>query len=78
MYSGRITGVMKEFGEGHGVIYVDKSEDVLKKAIELVEKGRVEEQGLKARRFVERYNWDDIVDEFERVLEEVIKVRSSQ
>ena len=69
---------MKEFGEGQGVIYVDKPEDVLKKAIELVEKGRVEEQGLKARRFVEKYNWDDVVDKFEGILEEVIKVRGGK
>ena len=74
----KLPGVMKEFGENHGVIYVDKPEDVLEKAIELIENGTVKEEGLKARRFVERYNWDDIVDEFERVLEEVIKVRGGK
>jgi glycosyltransferase involved in cell wall biosynthesis len=68
----KLPGVMKEFCEGHGVIYVDKPEDVLKKAIELVEKEKVEEQGLKARGLVERYNWDDIVEEFEGVLEEIV------
>ena len=47
MYSGCITGVMKEFCEDHGVIYVDTPEDALKKAIELVENGRVEEHGSK-------------------------------
>ena len=26
---------------------------------------------MKARGFVEKYNWDDIVDEFEGILEEV-------
>ena len=69
----KLPGVMKEFGESQGVIYVDKTEDVLKKAIELIEKGRVEEEGRKARGFVERYNWDDIVDEFESILEEVVR-----
>ena len=67
----KLPGVMKEFGEDQGVIYVDKTEDVLKRAIELIEKGRVEEEGRKARGFVERYNWDDIVDEFEGILEEL-------
>ena len=74
----KLPGVITEFGEDHGVIYVDKPEDVLGKAIELIEEGKVEEQGLKARRFVEKYNWDDIVAEFERILEEVIKVRGGK
>ena len=63
---------MKEFGEDHGVIYVDKPEDVVKKVIELIEKGSVEEEGRKARGFVEKYNWDDIVGELEGILEELV------
>ena len=74
----KLPGVMKEFGEDHGVIYVDTPEDVLKKAIELIEKGYIEEEGRRASGFVEKYNWDDIVDDFERVLEEVIKVRGGK
>ena len=42
------------------------------KAIELIEDGRLKEHGSKARKFVEKYNWDDIVAEFEGVLEEVV------
>lgn len=41
--------VKKEFGDGHGVIYVDKSEDVIKKAVELMENGMVEEYGWAIR-----------------------------
>jgi glycosyltransferase involved in cell wall biosynthesis len=74
----KLPGVMKEFGEGHGVIYVDKPEDVIKKAIKLIENGSIEKEGRKARRFVEKYSWDDIVDKFEKVLEEVIKVRGGK
>ena len=74
----KLPGVMKEFGDDHGVIYVDKPEDVIKKAIELIENGSIEEKGRKARKFVEKYSWEDIVDEFERVLEEVIKVRGGK
>ena len=59
-------------GDCNGVIYVDRPEDALKKAIELVEKGVLGEYGSKARRFVEKYNWDDIVDDFEGILKEVI------
>ena len=44
----------------------------LGKAIELIENGKIEEEGRKARKFVEKYSWDSIVDEFERILEELI------
>jgi glycosyltransferase involved in cell wall biosynthesis len=67
----KLPGVMKEFGEDHGVIYVDKPEDVVKKAIELVENRSIKEEGKKAQGFVEKYSWDDVVDDFEGVLEEV-------
>lgn len=50
---------------------MDKPEDVLKKAIELIENGYIEEEGRRARRFVEKRSWDNITDEFERVLEEL-------
>jgi glycosyltransferase involved in cell wall biosynthesis len=70
IYSACVTKEMKEFGEDQGVIYVDKPEDVLKKVVELIENGSIEDAGKKARRFVEKYNWDDIVDEFERILED--------
>lgn len=66
-------GVTKEFGTGNGVIYVDRPEDALKKAIELIENGCIEDEGRKARKFVERYSWDNITDEFERALEEVVR-----
>ena len=69
----RLPGVMREFGEDHGIIYVDRPEDALKEAIELIENGTVKEYGSKARRFVEKYNWDDIVDDFEGILEEVVR-----
>jgi glycosyltransferase involved in cell wall biosynthesis len=61
----------KEFGACNGVIYVDISENVLKKAVELIENGSLKEHGSRARGFVEKYNWEDIVADFEGVLEEV-------
>jgi len=67
----KLPGVMKEFGNDHGVIYVNKSEDALKKAVELIENGSIEEEGNKARGFVENNNWEKITDEFEGILEEV-------
>ncbi len=73
MISTRLPGVMKEFGEDNGVIYVDQPEDVITRAKELVSGGKLEQLGLKARRFVERYSWDNITDEFETILKGVIR-----
>ncbi|MFC1989486.1 glycosyltransferase [Chloroflexota bacterium] len=73
MISTRLPGVMKEFGEDNGVIYVDQPEDVITKTNELVSSGKLEQLGLKARRFVERYSWDKITDEFETILKGVIR-----
>jgi glycosyltransferase involved in cell wall biosynthesis len=68
----KLPGVMKEFGEGNGVVYVDKPEDTLWKAVELIEGGVISEYGPAARGFVENYGWGDVVDEFEGVLEELV------
>ena len=67
----KLPGVMKEFGTGNGIIYVDRPKDVLGKVVELIEGGVLQEYGSNARVFVEKYNWDDVVDEFEKVLEEL-------
>jgi glycosyltransferase involved in cell wall biosynthesis len=69
----KLPGVMREFGEDNGVVYVDKPEEAVAKATELVQDGIVEQLGSRARSFVERYTWDSITDEFERILEEAIK-----
>lgn len=69
----KLPGVMKEFGEDNGVVYVDQPEDVIARAIQLVQNNSVEELGNRARRFVERNNWDNITDEFEEILEEAVE-----
>ncbi len=74
----RLPGVMKEFGEDNGVVYIDKPEDVIIKATQLVQNGDVESLGLKARRFTERNSWDSITDEFERILDEVIEEKQHE
>ncbi len=71
MISTRLPGVMREFGEGNGVIYVDRPEDTVGKALELVASGQVKKLGLQARQFVESYSWDNIINQFEQILEEV-------
>lgn len=69
----KLPGVMKEFGESNGVVYIEKPEDVITKALELVQSGRVKELGLKARKFAEKNSWDNITDQFEKILEGVIR-----
>jgi len=71
--STRLPGVVTEFGQNNGVVYVDEPEDAVAKAFQLVRNNRLQELGLKARNYVEKYSWDSITDEFERILEEVIK-----
>jgi len=68
----KLPGVMKEFDEGNGVIYVDKPEDVLWKGVELIKEGIVSEYGANAQGFVERCEWGDVVGEFEGILEEFV------
>lgn len=64
-----LPGVMKEFGEGNGVVYVDKSEDVLMKAIGL----DLETNGKNARKFAENHDWEKIADRFENKLLNLVK-----
>jgi len=74
----RLPGVMKEFGEDNGVVYVDKPEDVVTKATELIQSGKIEELGQKARSFVEGYSWANITDEFEKILKKAIEEKQNE
>ena len=67
----RIYGIMKEFGDNNGVLYVDAPEDVLRHAIKLTTYEGFVGEGLKVRKFVEKLSWNSIVDSFEDVLLEV-------
>jgi len=70
----KLPGIMREFGEGNGVIYVENPEDVLEKAIELAnKKEQIKELGMKAAKYVQRYNWDAITKRFEEFLVELVK-----
>jgi len=64
----RLPGLVKEFGENNGVLYVDKPEEVLKLAEELEESNRIQSEGIKARKFVGPSSWDIVVGEFEEKL----------
>lgn len=72
----RLKGVMKEFGKNSGVVYVDKPEDIVKRAIELTPT-ELKELQITAVNFIRKYSWDDITDEFEKILKTTIDRKSA-
>jgi glycosyltransferase involved in cell wall biosynthesis len=64
----RLPGVMKEFGTDNGVLYVERPEDALDKAMDVLKAGTVTAHGEKARQFVRDNEWSTVVDQFEEVL----------
>jgi glycosyltransferase involved in cell wall biosynthesis len=68
----RLHGLLREFGDDNGVLWIDRPEDSLRKAMELVIEGSVKAHGEAARQFVRNNDWATIVDDFEQVLYESI------
>jgi glycosyltransferase involved in cell wall biosynthesis len=69
--STKLPGVMKEFGNDNGVVYVNQPEDVIAKAIYLVRNNLLSEMGQRARNFVAQNSWEKITDAAETLLAEV-------
>jgi len=63
-----LPGIKLEFGTGNGVIYVNDSEEALKKAIELKDSGALSDYGRSARVFAVKFDWEDITNYFENIL----------
>lgn len=68
----RLPGISMEFGEGHGLQYVNGSEEVLPLAQKMREKGNIKEEGKKAREFVQNNDWEVITERFEETLEKLL------
>jgi glycosyltransferase involved in cell wall biosynthesis len=64
----RLPGIMKEFGSDNGVLWIERPEDALDKALEVIKAGTIESHGEKARQFVRDNDWGTVVDQFEEVL----------
>jgi len=75
--STRLPGIVREFGEGNGVVYINRPEDVITKAIRLIQDSSLKQLGTKARNFVERNSWHNITVQLEKILDEVVKGRIS-
>jgi hypothetical protein len=66
--------VVREFGKGNGVLYVNRPEDVFKKAVELSrDRQAMKGEGIKASNYVKKFSWESIVDQFEAVLRNLTK-----
>jgi glycosyltransferase involved in cell wall biosynthesis len=72
-----LPGVLKEFGTENGIVYIDRPEDVIQKAMELVENDSLKQLGLKAREFATKNSWHQIADEFEVILQQAIEYKRS-
>jgi len=71
--STELPGMMKEFGDNNGVSFVMNAESVLVCALTLMnDERKLKENGSKARAFVEKNDWDKIVNDFEDALKRVI------
>jgi glycosyltransferase involved in cell wall biosynthesis len=61
----RLPGLVKEFGEDNGVVYVDRPEEVVNTAVDLARTGSLRMLGSKGRSFVSGLDWKTITDSFE-------------
>jgi len=69
----RLPGLVREFGEGHGVVYVDGPEQVVPRALELARNGLLPGLGAQARAFVSKNDWHAIADTFENYLKGLVE-----
>lgn len=62
-----LPGIMKEFGNNNGIIYIKRPEEAIEKALELSNES-LKKLGKKARSYVIKNNWTDIVIDFEKII----------
>jgi glycosyltransferase involved in cell wall biosynthesis len=72
--STRLPGILKEFGKDNGVLYVDRPEDTIDRSM-IAYDSRINDYRLKARAFVEKYDWEDITKDFERKILDILDRR---
>ncbi|WP_209625261.1 glycosyltransferase [Methanobacterium petrolearium] len=65
----KLNGVIAEFGDDKGILYVDRPEDV----VDLSSRIDTKELGVKALQFVKGNDWNKITDTFEETLKKLIE-----
>ncbi len=68
----RLPGIAMEFEDGHGLHYIDHSREVLPLASKMKDANMIQEEGRKARKFVESNDWEVITDIFEKTLQKLL------
>lgn len=68
----RLPGIVREFGEDNGIVYVDSPEETVAKARQLIKDGIITQLGERAKQFVQQYDWEPLTDRFVVILEEEI------
>jgi glycosyltransferase involved in cell wall biosynthesis len=64
----RLPGIMKEFGEGNGVEYVEIPEMTINQSTSMKKTDEIESNRSNAREFVMNLDWKKITDTFESLL----------
>jgi glycosyltransferase involved in cell wall biosynthesis len=74
----RLPGVRREFGEGNGVMYVDKPKEIIKIAEDSFNSGGgfLFRLGLNGRKFVEKNSLVRVASEFEATLKDITRDKS--
>jgi len=72
--STKLIGVMKEFGQNNGVIYVERPEDVINKILK-IDNSNIELYNMCAEKFIRSYDWSSIVLKFENIMEHLVRGR---
>jgi glycosyltransferase involved in cell wall biosynthesis len=67
----KLPGILKEFGNNNGIIYVDRPEDVIETAAIMIARGTIKCEGAKAKNFVKNNDWAKITDDFENLLQKI-------
>ena len=67
-----LPGMINKFGMDNGIIFVNRPEDVIEKAIEIIKDGSYKNIGSKSREYIEKYSWNNIANTFEKILNEAI------
>jgi glycosyltransferase involved in cell wall biosynthesis len=66
--STKLPGIMREFGDGNGVLYADSPEMVPETAYTIISEGSIRDHGNSARIFVQNLDWRTLTDTFEETL----------
>ena len=64
-----LEGLKKEFGENNGILYIEDSTETIDKVKSLTKEEKFDDVGLRGYNFVKNNNWNNIVNQFEAVIE---------